>query len=160
MTLNVQMVVLLRTLERALIGVVVILILYAACALWNEFRRPFEFTVPAVASVENALGTGVHPFSAYAEQFARRSLFEFAPAGAQTEYDAALGAGQPLPPHLKVVGVIITNPPEVIIEDQQAGQTYFLRLEEPNGPFRVRSVSKEQLTLDYQGQSFEVDLRR
>src|SRR6185436_13696737 len=95
------------------------------------------------------------PVSAYAQQLAQRDIFNFAATSAEMPQNQNATPGQ-LPANLKIVGVLVGHPSEVIIEDTQPQQTYFLKEGEASGPFKILRVSKESVGLEYQGQSFEV----
>ena len=113
---------------------------------------------PLSSALSSQTVTALKPISEYADQLTRRDIFNF---GSDLTERTTIGENtMPLPSNLKVVGVIIGRPSEVIVEDAQTQQTYFIKDGETTGPFRVVHASKESIGLEYQGQLFEVGLHQ
>lgn len=83
-----------------------------------------------------------------------RNIFMPAPAGAVAA-SAATPAGQ-LPDNLKIVGIIVGTPSQVIIEDAQAKQTYFLNEGDTQAGVTVKHINSDQVVLAFQGQDIAV----
>lgn len=81
-----------------------------------------------------------------------RDLFSSAPAKA-AEDSVVL---EQLPPHLKVVGIVIAATPQVIIEDTSADQTYFVAQGRPDGGISLRHADRQRVILDYHGQNISL----
>jgi type II secretory pathway component PulC len=63
-----------------------------------------------------------------------------------------------LPSNLKVVGIIISNPSEVIIEDTAAQHTYFISESNAQAGIHIARIDKDQVTVTYQGQNISIPL--
>ena len=101
----------------------------------------------------------LNPVGFSTDQLAQRDLFGLAPLGAGTSDGNFVNSdGQSLPPHLMIVGVVIGHPSEVIIEDTQANQTFFVKEGQTVGAITLERASKQRVSLMYQGQPIEVEL--
>jgi type II secretory pathway component PulC len=156
----------LAVIERVLMVAVVLLTLYAVFLFRQEkVDRSAHVSMANAESSVNALLSPdkmvpLKPISAYAEQLVQRDIFSFSSAPAEKSPNDAPAAGA-WPANLKIVGVMIgANPSEVIIEDAQTQQTYFLKEGETSGVFKVLHISKTSVAIEYQGQSFEVGLQQ
>jgi hypothetical protein len=98
------------------------------------------------------------PYDYYASQVEARDIFGFAvkqPTGEGILNN--MPSGQ-LPGNFKVVGIILSKPVEVILEDTSAKQTYFVKEGKPQGGISIESVQGDTVFLNYQGQSVQVKL--
>jgi hypothetical protein len=149
-----------ETIERVLIVLAVLLTIYAGALFIREkdvrFAGPMSVT-PATTSAPPQGLDAIKPIGSYAEQLARRSIFEFGPVNAGTVPEVG-GSTQQLPGNFKIVGILIGRPSEVIIEDTQMQQTYFVKEGDASGPIQVFDVSQNRAVVTYQGQTFEVNL--
>jgi hypothetical protein len=57
-----------------------------------------------------------------------------------------------LPDHLKVVGILISHPSQVVIEDTLSHASYFIDEGHPQQGIKIVKVSKDQVVINYQGQ--------
>ena len=57
-----------------------------------------------------------------------------------------------LPNHLKVVGILIAHPSQIVIEDTFSNTTYFIDQENPQDGIKIVKVGRDQMTINYQGQ--------
>jgi type II secretory pathway component PulC len=65
-----------------------------------------------------------------------------------------------LPAHLKIVGILISNPSQIIIEDTFAKKTYFIDESDPQDGIKIVKVNKDQMTINYHGQDIYVPIRK
>ena len=65
-----------------------------------------------------------------------------------------------LPGNLKVVGIIIANPSQIIIEDNMANKTYFISEGPAQDGFKIVRVGRDQMVLNYQGQDIDVPITK
>lgn len=92
------------------------------------------------------------PFEYYAEQIIRRDLFRTAkpPAVQSTVVDPALTS------NLKVVGIILDESPQVVIEDLKTNQTMFLKKGDQLRGAIVEEIQESKIILLYEGQRMEL----
>ncbi len=93
-----------------------------------------------------------------AQAVASRNIFS-STASAQTAAAEQTPLGQ-LPSHLKIVGILIANPSQIVIEDAQVKQTYFITQGAPQGGIDIARVNGHQMVLSYQGQEIAVELNK
>lgn len=65
-----------------------------------------------------------------------------------------------LPDHLKIVGILIAHPSQIIIEDKLAKKTYFIDEENPQAGIKIARVYKNLMILNYQGQDISVPIHK
>ncbi len=65
-----------------------------------------------------------------------------------------------LPAHLKIVGILIAHPSQIIIEDSFLHKTYFIDEENPQAGIKIVRVSKDQMIINYQGQDISVPVNK
>lgn len=65
-----------------------------------------------------------------------------------------------LPDHLKVVGIVIGHPSQIIIEDSFNHQTYFIDEGTPQNGIKIAQVQKKQMIINYQGQNISVPISK
>ena len=163
-----QTVAILKTIEGALVLTVCIVIGYIAFALFlkkDQLRIPNEVyhaAVPAAEGQEPSTLQSLKPYSFYAEELEKKDIFGFVAPGSVKGAGAKgpESAKVELPSNFKIVGVIVGHPSEVIIEDTQAKETFFLQEGKQLGDFEIEHAEKEKVALKYQGKSFNVDLKK
>jgi type II secretory pathway component PulC len=65
-----------------------------------------------------------------------------------------------LPGHLKVVGIAVGHPSQIVIEDSFANKTYFVDEGNPQAGIKIVKVSKDQMIINYQGQDIAVPINK
>ena len=65
-----------------------------------------------------------------------------------------------LPEHLKVVGILIGSPSQIIIEDNFAKKTYFINEGSAQAGIKIKQVSKDRMIINYQGQDITVPVSK
>ena len=68
-------------------------------------------------------------------------------------------SGNGLPDNYKVVGIIVGNPSEVVIEDNQTKQTYFIQQGQTQGGISLERVENGQAFLNYQGKEIAIKVK-
>ena len=94
----------------------------------------------------------------YMDPLSKRDIFNYAPIDMKEQSHEMMSPS--LPAYLRIVGILMSTPSEIVIEDTQAHKTYFLKEGEVAEPFQIFSLKDGKLVLAYQGQSFEVNLRQ
>ncbi len=107
-------------------------------------------------SVLSPLHLDVPFYDAAADPKARDVFMPYVPSGG-TMANAPQGQ---FPDHLRVVGVIIAHPSQIIIEDSLAHQTYFIDEGTPRDGFNITQVTPDQMVVNYQGQDIIVPVGR
>jgi len=65
-----------------------------------------------------------------------------------------------LPDHLKIVGILIGHPSQIVIEDSGSNTTYFIDEGHSQDGIKIVSVGKDMLTVNYQGQDIIVPVKK
>lgn len=65
-----------------------------------------------------------------------------------------------LPSHMKVVGILLSNPSQIVIEDTLANKTYFIDEGHPQAGIKILHVNKDQMIINYQGQDIAVPITK
>ena len=156
----------LRVVERLVWVLTAVLAIYAGylylipakdgSSLYIGQVKPFE-----QESLE-ALLRQPEPFTEYTGLFESRSLFED-PLKEEPEPTAPPPAMVPqaaltFPEHLKIVGIVIGEPSEVIVEDTVQQTTLFLKPGDEQGDIRVKSIEQNMVIFNYLGQDIQVTI--
>lgn len=65
-----------------------------------------------------------------------------------------------LPQHLKVVGVMVSHPSQIIIEDTFLNKTFFISEGETQDGIKIAEVDKNQMIINYQGEDITVPIKQ
>jgi len=65
-----------------------------------------------------------------------------------------------LPDHLKVVGILIAHPSQIIIEDTSSNTTYFIDDDHPQDGIKMLKAGPDQIIINYQGQDIIVPVTK
>jgi len=65
-----------------------------------------------------------------------------------------------LPKHLKIVGILLANPSQIVIEDSFANKTYFIDKDNPQLGIKMVRVGKDQMVINFQGQDIIVPITK
>ena len=65
-----------------------------------------------------------------------------------------------LPAQFKVVGLVVADPAQVIIEDASARQTYFITQDKPQAGISIERVEKDKIIVQYQDQSIAIPVNQ
>jgi hypothetical protein len=65
-----------------------------------------------------------------------------------------------LPAHLKIVGILVADPSQIIIEDTFAKKTYFIDEYHPQDGIKIVQVKANQMLINYQGQDIHVPINK
>ncbi len=96
--------------------------------------------------------TQAKPYEMYLQHMQNRDLFS-----PYVDSSAVSPTGQ-LPANLKVVGISLGGHPQVVLEDINMHQSYFID-ETPNQGMSIKSVESNKILLNYQGQTIEIPLK-
>ena len=83
------------------------------------------------------------------------SLSDIGPSGAVENTPK----GQ-LPAHLKIVGILVADPSQIIIEDTFAKKTFFIDEYHPQDGIKIVQVRANQMMINYQGQDINVPINK
>jgi hypothetical protein len=106
-------------------------------------------STPANDFISNSM-----PFNAQS-----RDLFSITPAVSPNGPGESTPKGQ-LPAHLKIVGIVIAHPAQIIIEDSLLNQTYFIDEGNPQAGIKIVKVGKDKMVINYQGQDIDVSVNK
>ena len=65
-----------------------------------------------------------------------------------------------LPEHLKIVGILIGSPSQIIIEDEFVKKTYFIDEGTSQAGIKIEQVNKDRMLINYQGQDITVPITK
>jgi len=65
-----------------------------------------------------------------------------------------------LPDHLKVVGILVGKPSQIVIEDTSVSSTYFINEGHPQNGIRIVRVEPNQMVINYQGQDIDISISK
>ena len=88
-----------------------------------------------------------------------RDIFSLTPPAASSGSAENTPKGQ-LPDHLKVVGVLIGHPSQIIIEDSSSNNTYFIDEGQAQDGIKIVKALRNQITINYQGQDISVPVTK
>jgi len=131
------------------------------------FSKNQDNPMPVNSSVQVQQGIGLvkpepaldlKPYHASAN-LQERDIFSMATEVSSSGTVVNTPKGQ-LPDHLKVVGVIIANPSQIIIEDTSSKNTYFIDEGHPQAGIKIVRVGKGQMIINYQGGDIPVPIKK
>jgi type II secretory pathway component PulC len=109
--------------------------------------------------VEEKIRPEEKPYNFYQEIIAERQIF-----GTSTTERAGFSqvqSGSTITEHIKdlnLLGIIFGDNPQAIIEDKKTQKTYFLKRGEFFGAIKVKEIDEGKVTLELQGQRFDLFL--
>ena len=65
-----------------------------------------------------------------------------------------------LPSNLKVVGIVVARPSQIIIEDSLANQTYFIDEGTTQAGIRIKNVERDQMTINFRGEDIPIPVTK
>lgn len=117
-----------------------------------------DVPVKDVESVAPALALDLKPYAA-AVSLQERDIFSMSTAVGPSGAVENTPAGE-LPAHLKIVGILVADKPQVIIEDTLNKKTYFIDKGHPQAGIKIKAVTKDQMVINYQGQDIPVSVKK
>jgi hypothetical protein len=155
-----------RNVNRALVGLVAVSVLYLFVDLL--FFKPGDSKFLAQVSTSDAvfpmtsaaMGTTATDISVYKESIRKRNPFlppqsEQGAAAADSgaaPVSAAAGTLSEMLQGYKLVGISVSDQPLAMIEEVSTGRTYFLRKGQDFKSMKVQDVSREKVTVTYEGE--------
>ncbi len=127
---------------------------------WIGLQKVGFFQVtPAggISDSNNALSGDVKPYEFYLEGIGNRRIFT-SPAKQETYKEPLKGVSQDLLRDITLLGIVSGENPQAIIEDKLAQKTYYLNKGQFIGEFQVTDIREGKITLDFNGQAFELNL--
>lgn len=88
-----------------------------------------------------------------------RDIFSMTPTESPSGPVENTPKGQ-LPDHFKIVGILISHPSQIIIEDTNVKQTYFIDEGKSQAGIKIVRVSGNQMIINYQGQDISVPITK
>ena len=98
------------------------------------------------------------PLVSYEEilsQAKRRNIFTLLPVSPKIETSVATNIAEKIS-SLKLVGIIWSNNPQVMIEDVKGNRTYLLSMGEQMGEIKVKKIFMDKVVLEIEGQEQEL----
>jgi len=100
------------------------------------------------------------PYSYYANQFRQRDIFDISQGVADVSAGPRVGSSdfQQMAKDLRLVGVILDNNPQAIIENKAEGKTYFLHRGEKINDLKIEVITESKAILSYGKERLELSL--
>jgi type II secretory pathway component PulC len=140
--------------DKYLIGLSFVFFLYISYSLFiqkpeNTAMAAESLPVPAIQELVSAAS-----YESYDQIFQNRDLFAPIPERIKTQEIGQLAVA--FTQDLKVVGTILGHPSEVIIENQQSKETFFLKLGDHLKEATIQKIVEGKVLLQYRGKVIEM----
>jgi hypothetical protein len=113
---------------------------------------------PDSGLILSAPGFDLKPYDAAAFDH-DRDIFSFSTDTGGPGADESTPKGQ-LPAHLKIVGVVVADKSQVIIEDAFAKQTYFIDEGTSQAGIKIVQVGAKQVLINYRGEDISIPVTK
>jgi len=147
--------------EKFFIVATVIMVVYAGI-YFNKSNQGAAPRATKQKSSQSILENNVHAQPIIEDNFSdlvfHRDLFDSAAVPSNLSMVNAALPANALPVNLKVVGIIIGQPSELVIEDVTTHQTYFIAQGTTVGGIEVTDIQNKKATIKYQGQDIILPL--
>ena len=142
------------------------IVLTLACAVYTAYFLLINSNVPV--QVDNVppvteevvltpqLELKLPAYETAASVVQSRDIFSSSPIPASATGTADQTPTGQLPSNLKVVGIVIAHPSQIIVEDTSSKQSYFINEDKPQAGISIARIEKDQIIINYQGQSISV----
>jgi type II secretory pathway component PulC len=107
--------------------------------------------------VLNAIMPVAEPYDVYMDKIVSRDIFSSV-APSVSAFVPSAGESE-LPVNLKIVGIVVGTPSEIIVEDSSAHQTYFILEGQSQAGITLQRISDGQVLLSFQGKNIVVQLK-
>ena len=143
-----------------IVGILVFYILFEFLFAKNGQTKISTTPVPKFEGKHMAAEDNkIKPYSYYSSQFEKRDIFEIASSESDIFTPGTASANiQQLIQDLKLVGVILDNNPQAIIESKTENKTYFLHRGESVRDFKVEVINESKVILSCGQEKFELAL--
>jgi|GEM_PF-3327585 len=156
----------LKSLEYSLWIVIVISLTYVGHFYFTQMKSldvhiptqkrvlPLEKIAPLDISTSS-----LKPYNFYEKQINNRDIFSNSlsqNSASTSEPQVPLGQ---LPGNFKIVGIVLGNQPQIVIEDAQAHQTYFIDKGTPQVGIQIDRVENDKMILIYKDQPISISLK-
>ena len=108
---------------------------------------------------EKVLIPQLKPYDYYARQINKRDIFTTSAKTAENSSGETMNLPGQLPSDLKVVGIVLGEHPQVVIENNRDHQTYFIEKGQTQAGISLEKVEKNKVYLNYQGQTIGIGLK-
>lgn len=153
-----------KSLKKILISIAIVLVLYISVELLFLRGSDTKLVRTTMRSQgENKDGAiqppALKPYSYYAAQFDQRDIFETTPYAGSIAKSSTVSANlNQLTKDLKLVGVILDNNPQAIIENNADKKTYFLHKGEFINDMKLEVITESKVILSYGNEKMELAL--
>lgn len=137
---------------------VVFLIMFAELFLQSTIFTKWQSSkeAPEIVTLDEK---EIKPYSYYEQEIAKRQLFSSSLVESETKKAMPAGATfKELIKGLKLIGVVSTGNPKVIVEDTKLNKTYFLHMGDYLGEIRIEEISSDSVTLEFNGERISLFL--
>lgn len=117
----------------------------------------YRLTPEKISEFNNASVKDVKPYEFYLEGIGDRRIFAN-PAKQETYKELLKGVSKDLLRDITLLGIVSGENPQAIIEDKLAQKTYYLNKGQFIGELQVTDIGEGKITLDFNGQAFELNL--
>lgn len=97
------------------------------------------------------------PYSYYSEEIGKKELFKSSVLhGQETQVVAVTPTINDMSANLTLLGIVLDEQPQAIIEDSKAKKSYFLYKGDKIGEVKVEDIQESKVVLTYQGEKIEL----
>ncbi|MDP3142762.1 MAG: hypothetical protein Q8N14_02285 [Candidatus Omnitrophota bacterium] len=153
-----------KNLKKILISIAIVLVLYISVELLFLRGSDTKLAKTTMRSQGEDKGGAIQPsalkpYSYYSAQFDQRDIFETTPYAGSIAKSSTVSANlSQLTKDLKLVGVILDNNPQAIIESNTDKKTYFLRKGELINDMKLEVITESKVILSYGNEKIELAL--
>lgn len=147
-------------LERVFLGVLIGTALYIIYFYTTHHNQNYMIARSSAAKTIQIKIPEMPSYDTYYANIKKRDLFSSLINSADLAgLSAATVASGFLPSNFKVVGIVLSKPAEVILEDTNSKQTIFIKQGQAQNGIGIDRVDGKQVTLNYQGQQIQIGLK-
>ena len=121
----------------------------------NTSNQTFKTNIPQQLvdqTMQDFVAPATKPYEVYSDKINTRDIFT---QHIVVPVKPTVSLSQ-LPPNFKIVGIVMGQSSQVIVEDSNTHETYFINKNTPQGGIALEKMEKDKVFLNYQGQSIQV----
>jgi hypothetical protein len=131
-------------------------------SLWKEGKNvsPLGFRPTKITLAEEDKKIeeeALKPYSYYSQEIGKKELFKSSVLqGQETQTTALAPTINEMSANLILLGIVLDEQPQAIIEDSKTKKTYFLYKGDNIGEIKVEDIQENKVVLSYQGEKIEL----
>lgn len=151
-----------KTLNLFLFALLVVFIIHLTFQVINPIRNRIQkISKEANAEQEKIADVEIpqaKDYDYYYEQFSKKDIFDAPLSETGTDTSGTSTSAKDAIKNLKLVGIMLGEKPEAIIEDTKDKTTLFLHKGEKLDKLEIKDIQESKIIVIYDGEEFELDL--